>query len=166
MNADTFFWLFSTIAQTYGAILGVIGMLTVYKFQILSNTLTHVFERADSSLDFILTKKEHIMSHETLVEIWTNDNFPLTRYNRIEVGIIEITVHDIKRINKVKKNIAINFKRFFIVNFAIIICSILFITVTNILPNCSRLIIIFTTAIEVVISFIATYKLCMSLLEE
>ena len=33
MNADTLYYLFSTLAQTYAAIVGLIGMLTVYKLQ-------------------------------------------------------------------------------------------------------------------------------------
>ena len=36
MTEDTFYWLFSTIAQTYAAIVGIMGMLTVYRLQTLS----------------------------------------------------------------------------------------------------------------------------------
>ena len=31
MNQDTLFWLFSTIAQAYGAIVGIVGLLVVYR---------------------------------------------------------------------------------------------------------------------------------------
>ncbi len=36
MTEDTLCWLFSTIAQTHGAIVGIMGMLTFYRLQNLS----------------------------------------------------------------------------------------------------------------------------------
>ena len=53
MDEDTLYWLFSTIAQTYGAILGVIGMLMVYRLQNLS---TIIKERMENSL---IQRKQH-----------------------------------------------------------------------------------------------------------
>lgn len=41
LTRDDFYWFFSTIAQTLGAIVGVIGMLTVFRFQNLTNSMQH-----------------------------------------------------------------------------------------------------------------------------
>jgi len=35
MQIDDLYWFFSTIAQTFGAIVGVVGMLTVFRFQLI-----------------------------------------------------------------------------------------------------------------------------------
>jgi len=46
MDTDQLYWLFSTIAQTLGAIVGVIGMLTIYKLQIISNYIDKKMENS------------------------------------------------------------------------------------------------------------------------
>lgn len=39
MTPVDLYWLFSTIPQTLGAIVGVVGMLTVFDLQNISNTI-------------------------------------------------------------------------------------------------------------------------------
>ena len=38
MPTDQVYWLFSTIAQTLAALVGVVGMVIIYKFQTIGNT--------------------------------------------------------------------------------------------------------------------------------
>lgn len=44
MVSDTLYYLFSTIAQTFGAIVGLIGILTVYRLQQLNTRLEKIWE--------------------------------------------------------------------------------------------------------------------------
>jgi len=47
MTEDILYWLFSTIAQTYGAIVDIMGMLTVYRLQSLSRYREDCRKRAE-----------------------------------------------------------------------------------------------------------------------
>ena len=47
MTEDTLYWLFSTIPQTYGAIVGIMGMLTFYRVQSLSRYREGCRKRAE-----------------------------------------------------------------------------------------------------------------------
>ena len=44
VNANTLYWLFSTIAQTWGALLGVGGLLVVFKLEALRNARWSIIE--------------------------------------------------------------------------------------------------------------------------
>jgi len=78
LDKDTLYWLFSTVAQTYGAIVGVIGMLTVYRLQNLSNFIKEAMDNSkdrrlnyfgeaiygQSPQGFIAAWREHKQTHE------------------------------------------------------------------------------------------------------
>jgi hypothetical protein len=70
MTIDTLHWLFSTIAQTYGAILGVFIMLTIYRLQTLSNDTENCRKRAERSALATLGTESYGLSPEGLAEKW------------------------------------------------------------------------------------------------
>ncbi|NIO20879.1 MAG: hypothetical protein GTN76_09115 [Candidatus Aenigmarchaeota archaeon] len=72
MTEDTLSWLFSTIAQTYGAIVGIMGMLTVYRLQTLSRYREDCRKRAEGSAHDVLDYEVEAcgLSPEDLVEKW------------------------------------------------------------------------------------------------
>ena len=70
MTIDTLHWLFSTIAQTYGAILGVFIMLTIYRLQTLSNDTENCRKRAERAALSMLGTESYGLSPEGLVEKW------------------------------------------------------------------------------------------------
>ncbi len=43
-NQEAVMWLYSTISQTLGAIIAVVGMLTVYKLDRIGRTIERIFE--------------------------------------------------------------------------------------------------------------------------
>jgi len=94
MTIDTLHWLFSTIAQTYGAILGVFIMLTIYRFQTLSNDTENCRKRAEDSARYFFGTEIYGLSPEGLAEKWEQspemhkDNFEGQIMKR-EVGRIE-----------------------------------------------------------------------------
>jgi hypothetical protein len=45
LTVDSVYWFNSTVAQTLAALVGVIGMVTVYKFQLIENSKRDIMER-------------------------------------------------------------------------------------------------------------------------
>ena len=58
-NADMIYWLFSTIAQTIAAIIGLIGMVTVYKIQLIRNSSKEI-------MDWTLTLRKYVYGIDAL----------------------------------------------------------------------------------------------------
>lgn len=62
-------WLFSTMAQTYGAILGIFGMISLYRLQTLSAKMEHSRDRAETHL-LAFSLEVSGLSSEDIVERW------------------------------------------------------------------------------------------------
>ncbi len=64
-------WLFSTMAQTYGAILGIFGMISLYRLETNSNKIESSRDRAEQHLlSFPDTKATIGSSPEDIVGRW------------------------------------------------------------------------------------------------
>lgn len=72
MTQESLYWLFSTIAQTYGAIVGIIGMLTVYRLQTLSNQIENSRKNSEESVKVLVGLDVSLLEAEDLVEVWRN----------------------------------------------------------------------------------------------
>ena len=70
LDKDTLYWLFSTIAQTYGAIVGVIGMLTVYRLQNLSNFIKEAMDNSKDRRFYYFGEAIYGQSPQEFIEIW------------------------------------------------------------------------------------------------
>lgn len=62
MNQDTLYWLFSTIAQTYGAIVGIVGLLVVYRLQNERSIRTELRDRNVNRMGNVFGDKAHVWS--------------------------------------------------------------------------------------------------------
>ena len=91
MKEDGLYWLFSTIAQTLGAMVGLIGMLTIYKLQTLSTQMNDFRRNYEVELkyfcgnDIIGVKTENLL--KIMSENTPNPNMrsksELDAFNRI-----------------------------------------------------------------------------------
>lgn len=85
---NTLYWLFSTIAQTYGAIIGIIGVFIVFRLEMKSRTRASIRESMLIHLENSGLVFELINSYDTkeLVEYLEN---PKLEQDRIALEQIE-----------------------------------------------------------------------------
>jgi len=163
MTAETLYWLFSTVAQTYGAIVGIIGMLTVYKLQIIRNKKTEIIKQTDRQLQYFFDYKRFTMTPEDIVYAWETGNYD--KRNNADTAIMDNLIKEIKQVNKVTKEIKTSFKAFLVYHLAMITISMVCLLQTEILET-SNIRITLAISTIFIISFILTTILCYSLLKE
>jgi hypothetical protein len=71
IDSDTVHWFLSTFAQTYAALIAILGALSVYRLQLLSNLRRSVRERLVKPL-LQLDENARRMSSKRLIELWKN----------------------------------------------------------------------------------------------
>jgi hypothetical protein len=102
IDKDTVYWLLSTAAQVYAALIAVFGALAVYRLQIASNFRGGVRERLiETLIDCEVHSNPYHLSVEDLIEVWekyspakkegwrklTEPFDEKKRYNSIEMNI-------------------------------------------------------------------------------
>jgi hypothetical protein len=123
MTENTLYWLFSTIAQTYGAVLGVFGMLTVYRLQTLSNDTENCRKRAEVPARVVFGVEAYGLSPEDLAEKW--QKFPGKEQMGHQGQIMNREMERIKRYNRWSKKIRKWLGAFIVSHGIIIILAIL-----------------------------------------
>ncbi|MBU2496169.1 MAG: hypothetical protein KJ935_06715 [Candidatus Omnitrophica bacterium] len=164
MNADTLYYFFSTLAQTYGAIVGLIGMLTVYRLQQLSNDPSKAVALVEDimpGLDFGTNRDPYYVKTKWLRIKQNRGNLVAENIERFDQMVNSID-NAPKKINRTKYRFII----FLISNVSIIFLSLV------LLPFCESLALsgwkYFWTLILlilVVLSLCATILLCLILIE-
>jgi hypothetical protein len=67
MDSDTFYWLFSSMAQTYGAIIGIAGLLTVYRLENYRMLRSELRERNIKTMERIFGQKVRSWSPKKMI---------------------------------------------------------------------------------------------------
>lgn len=103
MATDTLYYFFSSVSQTFGALLGVVGMLTVYRIQALRNYIDDTMRKYDRDIMDVI--REDVIPSD-LEEKWTHKKMKRAipedqgqwgeNYKRIETAVISI-----KKFNRV-----------------------------------------------------------------
>jgi len=73
MESTTLYYLFSTLAQAYAALLGVMGMFAVYRLQGLRELRRSVRDRLVPHAKMFFSEDPTSMDAETLVDRWPNE---------------------------------------------------------------------------------------------
>jgi len=76
MTEQTLYWLFSTVAQTLGAIVGIIGMLTVYRLQNIPNQKRQIMEDSSSYRQYFFGLAAKSQTPEKSAEDWPKKKRP------------------------------------------------------------------------------------------
>ena len=71
MNADTLYWLFSTVAQTYGAIIGVMGMLVIFRLQNFSTLRGSIITSLKEPMLSIFGREALGIQSKDIIKSWT-----------------------------------------------------------------------------------------------
>ncbi|MBW1752741.1 MAG: hypothetical protein JRJ46_06485 [Deltaproteobacteria bacterium] len=166
------YWLFSTVAQTLGAIIGVVGMLTVYRLQNISNTIRdhyHSSEDARNIFGLRFTKNATFF-----IEQWGKYKkanpqiLDKTDYNYNEAKDLDIIKDEIKKLMLRRAKIKSKFVESLIINLIILFGSIAIIPFSKIMIETN----IYYGVVPVVLfvylpySFYLIYLLCAELIKD
>lgn len=165
MPVDDLYWLFSTIAQTLGAIVGLIGMISVYRLQGLSNSKREIMNRT------IDARKSHF-GLDAFKQ--TPEEFVEDCWKKIEAGEIgdsghgttlKVAWYQLTDVFRSRETIILPFRLFLIFNLAIIFLSILALPFCKVLVRLKGL-TVSMTAIALAICFLLTMFLSLSLIAQ
>ena len=165
---NTLYWLFSTIAQTYGAIVGIIGMLTIYKLQLISNSVGGIMERSERyrsahppirDLD-LPTAKDFYNKWPEYRKTATKRLVPEAAKNRLDIFHKQLGI-----LFDLRDEIKNEFWVFIGIHLTIIILCVLGIFASRVLAPFSNPILCFIIII-LKISIIDIISLCLTLLED
>lgn len=71
MTAETLYWFFSTLAQTLGALVGVVGMLTVFRLQNIYNSINSAMKGSSDLRRSCYGSPYHLsQTTEQFIETW------------------------------------------------------------------------------------------------
>jgi hypothetical protein len=156
MTETALLYLFSTIAQTYGAILGVMGMLAVYRLQVLREVRRGRIERLRNPLGHFFSAASASWNSDTIIKKW-KERFPKGSHGLISLGLIyyEIGNPEVLQIEK-NVNSAKQIKNsaywLFGVHLPIIVLSLIALTLVDFLKRSSRWGILVAVLVVVCIS--------------
>ena len=169
MDDITLYYFFSTIAQTYGAIIGLIGMLTVYKLQRIETNISQQYNDKKKSIKQSSGTNPDFYQMEEFSSIWekTKQGFvpEETGWNPCHhdfqdfVIFLDHTLH-------IKKLSQDRFIHFLILNAFIIFISLVLLLFCQPLSTSGWKYFWSTIMISLVVfSLIATVRLCLTLTE-
>jgi hypothetical protein len=172
MTDQDLYWLFSTIAQTLGSIGGVVGMLTLFRAQNISNTIMKYYRSSEDARNIFglrFTKNATVF-----IEKWGKYKkanpqiLDKTDYNYNEAKDLDIIKDEIKKLMLRRAGIKSKFVESLIINLIIIFGSIAVIPFSKIIIETN----IYYGVVPVVLfvylpySFYLTYLLCAELIKD
>ena len=164
MTQETLYWLFSTVAQTYGAIVGILGMLVVYKLQHLSTTIIELRQDYKDTIRFFFAMQSINMSDNHLVISW--DQISDARESTPEKNEMDDLITTLKPLLHKSNEIRREFKIFILPHLLLIILSILSLLVCDYLAtlNAGATAVILVTVFSM--SFLMIVSFCFLLIKE
>ncbi len=163
MSIEDLYWLFSTIAQSLGAIVGIIGMLTVYKLQTMANYIREVMGGSVHARTSFFADS-HLQTAEQLIENWAAVKKRTDDSMRGEKKELDRVVIDLTKALDARKQIIFRFFLFLIPNLLFIVLSISGLLYCHSLTPRGDL-IAGLTGIAMLFTFCSTIFLCYSLIK-
>jgi hypothetical protein len=171
INATTLYYLFSATAQTFGAIVGLIGMLTVYRLQQLSTYPNTMVADIDDILAMLLDSgskreiREPNFIRKKLVWFLENSNSPITLEQEKRDRLYQF-VRSLDKIPTVSNGTKDRFILFLIANLSLIFLSLVLVPFCEILAGSgSKYFWIIILMTLVIASLASTMRLSMMLIE-
>ena len=167
-NTDMIYWLFSTIAQTIAAIIGLIGMVTVYKIQLIRNSSKEI-------MDWTLTLRKYVYGIDALRHTphiflkavtrgLKNDHFNgLSKNDRF---VLKAGIERLKQLNNTSKRIKGGFVVFTLTNFFTIFLSLIAIVFADHISAKQDVLFLTIVALLIFLDFILSAFTCFSLLRD
>jgi len=172
MTPVDLYWLFSTIPQTLGAIVGVVGMLTVFDLQNISNTIRDHYHSSEQYRKYFnLRFTKNAMDFIEVWEKYKKDNPKIVDKNQHHydhVKELDSIKDAIEELLEQRANIKPKFIDSLIVNLIIIFGSIAIIPFSKIMIETKIYYVVAPVVLFVYLpySFYLTYLLCAELIKD
>jgi len=124
MDKVMLYWLFSTIAQTYGAIVGVIGMLTVYRLQILSNYIKEAMDSTKKRRESHFAEAAYGQDVKEFIEGWNNRKTSSREFDKNDIKFLTEASDNLRRTLDQIEKIKVRGINFLLTHLIIIVLSI------------------------------------------
>ena len=164
MDSEALKWLFSSIAQTYGALVGILGMLVVYKLQLIANMIREIRQKYMGAIYHFFGLESYVITDRQLVKSWKSiakDQEVTPEKNTMDdfAKTIEPLLH---KSNEIRSE----FTRFLVPHLALILTSIILLLITDQIATLDFGIVIGLLIVLLAISFIMILSLCITLITE
>ena len=160
MDANDLYWLFSTIAQTLAAIVALVGMVCVYRFQGIHTSKWNILQNSMEVRWSYFTEDSYTQNAEKFLEALSKkkgigDQRDLAKLNAVKCGLVELL--------ESQAEIRLKFIIFLLFNLTVILLCI------SALPFCKDLVswgipTVILTVTTLAESFVLTGDLCISLI--
>lgn len=161
-SEDLIFWTFSTIIQSFIAFIALLGMITIYKLQILDNNKRSI---AESMRGIISHYRGYRPSMAYTTDKIIKDIKGLTDDSSNKDTALSQANEEFKNINKNEFEIKNQAKRFFELTITLIIVTLIALTVTPILTyNIFGAFVLFSIVYMSCISLVVGFKLVIELI--
>ena len=160
MKVDDLYWLFSTIAQTLGALVAVIGMLSIFKFQNLASYMNELVRRGDTYLSGGIAQ----IPESIIKELKKRSNYSDVQDEQHQ-NVLARLMSELELSLATRKEIRDRFMKFIIPNLVLIVASIIAIPFSSILLPWSYEIVVSIGIFLICISLVLSIYLCSSLLK-
>ena len=164
MSTQDLQWLFSTIAQTLGAIVGIIGMLTVYKLQTIANYMKESMEETVQFRRDFFGMESYSQTPDQFVENWPQVKEGLDDVMTQKRKVLDRLAIDLTRLSAARNQLISRFFLFLIPNLSFVVLSILGLLYCHSLAPMGTMIAVLT-GIAMLFTFCSTIYLCYSLIK-
>ena len=128
MDHEKIYWLFSTISQTYGVFIGVVGMLVVFRFQKIKEDIIKAIEKNIDYIQLVIEKGADNFTESELcgefLEKWDKRDKLSLKYPEKYDNQIQRIARILKENDSQRATLRTRFLAFFIFHMAILISSI------------------------------------------
>ncbi len=167
---DTMMWIFSTVSQTLGALVAVVGMVSIYKLDRISNSIGKIFEGIrvaviNGKMTTIEIEKLYSYGVKAWIEDYPETHEKIKRFNRSSE--IKGLTQEMEKEYKSRRKIIDNFKIFLKTNLIVICGSIVFIIIGEhvYVSMTSKWILYIIVVSSLIYCLYTTYNLSQSILD-
>jgi hypothetical protein len=163
MTPDALYWLFSTIAQTLGAIVGLIGVFSVYRIQVLRKGQDEIMERTLSARKLFFGLSATGQSQSQFYTRWGEVAESKKQQNAEQTAILNRAMDELTLVMLSRDIIVSNFRLFLTITILAIFASVLALPYCDVLVRLSSW-TIFGTLFIFGVCMIITVRLSFSLI--
>lgn len=137
MAPEALYWLFSTIAQTLGAIVGLIGVFSVYRIQVLRKGQDEIMERSLPARKRFFGLSAAGQSQTQFYTRWGDVDEAKKQQHPEEASILNRAIDELTLVMLSRDIIISNFRLFLTINVLAIFACVLALPYCNVLVRLS-----------------------------
>lgn len=165
ISEDALFWTFSTIVQSFVALLALLGMVAIYRLQSLEGELSHLCETTRSYVEYFKGPPARAYTHEEIITECKKISEGSLIVSGVEINHIKRTTERLNQIIGHKKKIRVDIHDFIEITIFIIFISLVFLPWTPVIAkHGSGLFFLIIVLISAIYSLLSAMRLIKTIL--